>query len=444
MEATAEVVKKPKGKRFLSLRDKFNLKKAAGKIVTLTQHALDPTLKLFVSAKENTSIETTIEMMEEKIDQLVELPNEYIEKDPITGTFKIQCKLYSETQLTRTKMGNRVFAMFKLNRNFSSDTPKEETEHLAKKLINYNGLGKNINRIKNNTMNGKTFDEVRGPVARSKFLHKFAKITHEDDIIADENEFNLVLSYFNIWTMELEIVERFSVMLDEFPIWKYCLSNIYGLGPITGAMFVSHMDIHRSTSPGSFIRRCGITVESDGKGTSRRKEHNVPTEYLDKDGNLCYKMGLGYDPKWRSFFLYTLIQSFVYQKPIKSPYRRQYDNKKKQYSLRADLQRKDKKTKIPNSELGPDLGHIDKMAKRWLGKIFLCDVWLWWAALEGKEIKKPYYEAKINKNSHAGIDGWNRMVRRLGNPLDVREKLYGKRDPIPACYAKDIDRLERS
>jgi len=61
-------------------------------------------------------------------------------------------------------------------------------------------------------------------------------------------------------------------------------------------VLISEIDIHKSRYPSSLWRYAGLDVAEDGKGRSRHKEHLVPIEYVDKDGNPAVRQGITYNP----------------------------------------------------------------------------------------------------------------------------------------------------
>jgi len=408
--------------------DKYN----KGEIVTLEDFIADRSKKIVLSKRTDDSVKKTANEMIDKIDQLVRLPAKTEEKNVILRQLKLLVKTRFDIQDMRKITFNRILMMFRHLMDIPSTATKEQQDRIADKL-KAKILGEFAEIANLVGKNGLSLYDQK-PGMQLKMLNKWFvdNADREVPLINDESEFYSIEVLARMIGEEARIEKRIAALLKHFPFYTECLEKVYGLGPMGGAMILSNLDIDRARTPGSFIRRLGITVEKDGKGTSRRKEHNVPTEYIDKDGNLAYKWGLGYDPQLRSWFLENMMGGFIRCDKRKgvNPWVVQYRNKKTQYSLRKDLMIKDKKT----SELVIDKSHVDKMSRRWMLKIFLIDIWLFWAAFEGKEIKKPYYQAKINPSNHAGINNWNLMLSRLGNPLELREKIYGIQDSIPACY----------
>jgi len=410
--------------------------------------------KLRLTPRGKESPTETSKAMFAKMDQLIELPDPKREINPMLQILKFQAKTRIGLIKQKVVMINRLMSMARRCAKIPSDATTEEIEiigeEIGKKLVmEYNSVVKVKSIIE---MKEVTYRQLNGEVKR-EFIRDYYKNPDNGTLIDNEFMFDAVESYVDFIQTIANIEARMEPILIHFPIWTHCLSHIKGVGPVTGAMFLAHMDINRADTPGSFLRRLGITVEEDGKGTSRRKEHNVPSVYIDSTGHEAIKWSLGYDGEWRAWFLSQMMGNLIKQGQ-NNLWRKPYIQKKFYYQS-LPKHAKTKKVKgfdepqivMKDGKHVPNDGHINKMAIRYMAKIFICDVWLYWAALEGKQIKLPYYEQqKINgmtaeerklHRTHQGRTGWELMLERLGNPLDVRAELYGKHDSIPTCYTID-------
>ncbi len=364
-------------------------------------------LRLTARGKESQA-KTALEMFA-KIDQLIPLPDPKREINPMLEMLKFQAKTRIGLIKQKVIMINRLMAMARRVAKIPADATKEEIEilgeEIGKKLVaEYNTLirTKSILGVKGAggviEMKEVTYRDLDGEVKR-EYVRDYYQNPDNSELIDNEFMFDAVESYVDFLETIANIEARMEPILIHFPIWVYCLKHIKGVGPVTGAMFLAHMDIGRATTPGSFIRRLGITVEEDGKGTSRRKEHNVPSVYIDSTGHEAIKWSLGYDGEWRAWFLSQMMGNLIKQGQ-RNIWRKPYIQKKGYYQ---SLPKHGKTKKIGGKDVlvikdgkhVPNDGHINKMAIRYMAKIFLCDIWLYWAALEGKQIKLPYWEQQI-------------------------------------------------
>ena len=414
--------------------------KESGKIVTFDKYIQSEGVsKLNVSGRSGDSNETTIIKMAEKRDQLVKLPEFRPVKDPKLEQLKFFVNIREDMQKRRIAYGNRIIALMRHKLEIPPDATQAEIEKLTIKAIDV--FGKAYRSIMNILIDGKKivkYKQEDQPMILNRYFEDDAK---PEDFISELAEFNIIGAFLDVYKMERFAESKLEGAMSDMPMWTGCLEHVTGIGPVIGAIFIARIDIHRTTSPGSLHRLFGITVEKDNRATSARREHNVPTEYIMKNGDLGYKWGTGYNKQLQSFITNKVMGSFMrVQKP--NPWREELRRKKQQYTLMEKHAVADKKTedgikRDRNGKHIPNKGHIDKMAKRWCSKIFLNDLWLFWAAFEGVEIKLPYWDAKIEKIRHSSKNNWDLMIERLGNPLTLRKQIYGQEDGIPKCYLEN-------
>ena len=60
------------------------------------------------------------------------------------------------------------------------------------------------------------------------------------------------------------------------------------------------------------------------------------------------------------------------------------------------------KSKNPVNKSKEYAGHIDRMSKRYMIKMFLQDLYVAWRTLEGLSVRKPYAEEYLDKKHEAG------------------------------------------
>lgn len=103
-------------------------------------------------------------------------------------------------------------------------------------------------------------------------------------------------------------------------------------------------------------------------------------QYVDKDGKDAERNGITFNPWLKTKLIGVLASSFVKLK------NERYDGIYRGYKARLENHPVHKeKTK----------GHRDNMAKRYMIKQFLVDLYAKWREIEGLEVHPPYSEAKL-------------------------------------------------
>ena len=117
----------------------------------------------------------------------------------------------------------------------------------------------------------------------------------------------------------------------------------------------------------------------------RRKGDVVDMDYIDKNGNPATKKSITYNPKLKAKLVGVLADCIIKAKdPVYASI--YYDYKKK-------LNRNHRYDSLSD-------GHKNNMAKRYMMKQFLRNLWVTWRALEGLEINEPFEVAKLGQKPH--------------------------------------------
>ncbi len=133
-----------------------------------------------------------------------------------------------------------------------------------------------------------------------------------------------------------------------------------------------------------------------GEGRGRKKHHLVQREYVDKDGRVAKKDGLSFNPRAKTLFVGIMPDVLLKQN---KHYNKIYWDKKNYYI--ADPNRKHPET---GEHLLQD-GHITMMARRYMAKIFLQNLWIAWKNIEKLPIERgPYHIEKLGLGEHP--DPW--------------------------------------
>jgi hypothetical protein len=149
-------------------------------------------------------------------------------------------------------------------------------------------------------------------------------------VISDFTELVLVHQYESLEKQEREHFRHLGEALEELPIFTEWLDKQRGIGPAMAAVMVSYFDIHKAERPSQFWALAGLDVgpglETDPGNKlarSRRKEHLVEREYVDRNGEVKKKMSTTFDPWLQSRLLGVLGGSLLRSG---SPYRKHYDD----------------------------------------------------------------------------------------------------------------------
>lgn len=199
-------------------------------------------------------------------------------------------------------------------------------------------------------------------------------------LISSLAEYALVSQYMQLEKSEAEQDKYLAQILATIPIYTRYLSKIAGVGPAMAGVIISEFDIWKSNYPSSMVKYAGIDIGPDGRGRGKYKEHLEPKKYIDSEGKVTETVGITFNPFLKSKLLGVLANSFIRLKT--SHYRSVYDDKKNQY-----------KNNPAHKDKSP--AHINNMAKRYLIKIFLYDLYKNWRTLEGLPVKPFYHEEKL-------------------------------------------------
>lgn len=201
-----------------------------------------------------------------------------------------------------------------------------------------------------------------------------------DEVISDYTELCLLAQYVDLETSEKQHFSRMEKILRDYPVYIHFLRDIKGVGPAMAAVIISEIDIAKAKYPSSLWAYSGLDVASNGAGRSRKKEHLVESDYIDKEGNPAKKMGISFNPFLKTKLIGVLGSSFL--RAGDNPYSTIYRNYK---------------TRLENSPAHSEKskGHRHNMAIRYMVKLFLVDLHIAWREIEGLEVYKPYYEAKL-------------------------------------------------
>jgi len=270
-----------------------------------------------------------------------------------------------DIQKLRIQMGNRIVGNYKARLGIPPGTKEKDQFEADKILKEIKSLFKKI---------------TDGVVTLDNKIDLGGNV-----LIADYTELCLVKEYLVFEAQEEMHFKRIQEELENFPIWTEYLKNIRGVGPAMAGIIISEFDIEKAKHISAFWKYAGLDVAEDGKGRSRREEHLVPKEYVDKKGELKTRMSITFNPLVKTKL--TGVLAGVLIRLGNEKYVKIY---------------KDYKFRLENHAVYKDTTklHRHRMATRYMMKIFLSDLWLAWRALEGLPITEPYAVAKLGMQPH--------------------------------------------
>jgi hypothetical protein len=224
-------------------------------------------------------------------------------------------------------------------------------------------------------------------------------------LISSAAEYSLVESYIALERQEAKQFRDLTGTLEEIPIYNHYLKHVTGVGPAMAGVLIAYLNPHKARHASSFNKYAGLDVEK-GSGRSRREEHLVQREYIDKNGETKTRMGVTYNPFLKTKLMGVLGPSFLRSK---SPqWRPVYDGYK--HRLETDASREKVTSAQWKKRWGKDKeearklwtpGRIHTASTRYMVKMFLQELWAKWRTLEGLPVTKPYAEAKLGNRPHA-------------------------------------------
>lgn len=252
--------------------------------------------------------------------------------------------------------------------------------------------------------------------------HTLKKALQESDgVISDATEFALIRAYVNLKYEEAHLKSKVEGYLDtHFDLWNDFIKHFAGFGPLMGGVIISEFDIHKAHYVTSLWKYAGLDVVevTDKKGNKRmegrgRKEsHQRKIPYIDKHGDPKVKMGLSHNPFLKSKLMGVLAPGILMQHARKPNafgecyyyYRHRIEQRlnllKMRFMREEGLSDEDAAKKA--SKEYPKK-RIDLMSKRYMIKMFLKDLYVFWRQQEGLPVHLSYEEAKLGL-AHRGGD----------------------------------------
>lgn len=243
-------------------------------------------------------------------------------------------------------------------------------------------------------------------------------LRESDGVISDATEYALIRAYVSLKEEEAHLKSKLKGYLElHFDVWNDFLKSIAGVGELMGGVIISEFDIHKARYVTSLWKYAGLDVieVTDDNGTrmegrGRKKSHQRDIPYVNKKGEEKIKKGLSHNPFLKSKLMGVLASGMIMQHARKENeyaliyYQYKHRIKQRVNIIRMKLIKNDKlseedaeavvKKEYPKKR-------IDMMAKRYMIKMFLKDLYVFWRAQEGLPVYPSYEEAKLGLN-HRG------------------------------------------
>ena len=144
-----------------------------------------------------------------------------------------------------------------------------------------------------------------------------------DELISQYTELVLVDQYMRLESQEAAQFRQLTSTLEKIQIYNEYLVDQRGIGPALAAVLITYLDPAKARHASSFWRYCGLDVGPDGAGRSRRVEHLIEREYIDKNGKLATRLSTTYNPWLKMKLLGAMGPSFL---KLKSPWAANFYN----------------------------------------------------------------------------------------------------------------------
>jgi hypothetical protein len=179
------------------------------------------------------------------------------------GVIKVLVRGAYDIQALRIQMGNRLVAQWKSKLGIKPSQKEEDAEEDVQNML------KTLRESYKKIMDGvKTFprkDNFKG-----------------NELISDWTELALLAQYMELEKSEEQHFGRLGRSLEDIPIFSGFLTHVDGCGPAMSGCIISEIDIKKAKYPSSLWQYCGLGVEADGEGTSKKKKHMHEIRYISK------------------------------------------------------------------------------------------------------------------------------------------------------------------
>jgi hypothetical protein len=213
-----------------------------------------------------------------------------------------------------------------------------------------------------------------------------------DEVISSYTELCLLAQYVSLETAESQHFHRLGLILGEFAIYREFLEKVKGIGPAMAGVLISEIDIAKARYASSLWRYAGLDVARDGFRRSKRAEHLIEVEFVNRDGQAAKRRSITFNPFLKTKLMGVLGPSFL---RCASPYARLYADHKHRLESHAVFGTAHDGEAHPSGHGRICAGRRHLAALGVMIKVFLIDLYRVWREMEGLPIAAPYSEAKL-------------------------------------------------
>jgi hypothetical protein len=317
-------------------------------------------------------------------------PDRQLVRSVVRGAYDIQ-KL-------RIQTGNRICANFRAK---MGQAPGKSVEDITDKEAQ--AMVKQVRKSYKLLMDG---------LKKPPNAKLFAKMDVKNSVISTFTEFCLVQQYVDLEKDEKSHFKRLKAIMEEFPIYNQWMVQQKGVAEASGGILISEFDIYKAPRVSNMWKYAGLDVAEDGAGRSKRKEHLIDVEYTTAAGTLDTKKSITYNEWLKTKLVGVMAANLIRaDHPKYAKVYRDYKHRMENHPVYGTA--RDRPTKTASDEHKQYLkdakeeGFVftsklrrDRMAKRYMMKMFLLDLYLAWRTLEGLPVPKSYHEEKL-EHKHA-------------------------------------------
>lgn len=218
-------------------------------------------------------------------------------------------------------------------------------------------------------------------------------------LVTNEGEYCLSKTYLTLLEEEENTFKAMGNVLKNHPMMPW-FNTVKGIGPAIAAVLISEVDMNPERTPnlGSLYAYCGLdTVVEEvtmpngeaklvGVARSRQDKHLVMRQYTARDGSVKERKSITYNE-----FLHTKLLGVCADNLIRSGgyFKTEVYNNYKFRLLNSP------------DHVGKNGIHIERMAKRYVIKIFMMYFFEEYCRVIGRELPPLYHERKLNLH-HSG------------------------------------------
>lgn len=286
---------------------------------------------------------------------------------------------YYDMEKVRISIGNRIVKSFdEQNGQKDSEKKEEMNDEMQKKLKIFEAEYQRI---------------TDAYVENHKTIKSIIKNNQGEDTdlnltrIRDISDYYMIDVYVTMHQKEKQLEKVVEKYLVGIPIYDNFLVNVKGCGTLMSGIIITYLDIYKAKYKSSFIKYAGIDTyynEDKQQVVGTTKGRIIKRKYTTKEGKEEIKNSITYQPFLKAKLMGVLADLFI---KLGSDYATPY------------YEYKHRKQNDPRcADISPI--HLNKMAKRYMMKIFLGDLFTEWKKLEGLPVPTTYEERFLGMDPH--------------------------------------------